>query len=95
VCFVDYCMACFVCLSVAINGDRAAARKVAATNEGAPFIVHGEASNAQRNTSVHISEVRSCERVKHADACAVSTSEGNKRSTRCALISRTENLSSY
>lgn len=94
--FVDYEMICFVCLAVAVNDDVIAiAQNIAGTNKGVPFSVYGGASNAQRNISVHISEVMSCESVKHSDTGAVCTSEDNKRSTRCALISRTENGSSY
>jgi hypothetical protein len=72
--FVDYCMACFVCPAVDINnGLIAVSHKAAVTNKGVSFIVYGEANSAQRNISAHISEVMSCERVKHADTCAVCT----------------------
>jgi len=93
--FVDYGVICFVCLAVAVNdGVIAVAQNITGTNKGVPFSVYGEASNAERNISVHISEVM-CERIKHSDTGAVCTSERNKRSTCCALISRTENVSSY
>jgi len=93
--FVDYGVIRFVCLALAVNHDViAVAHNIAVTNKGAPFSLYGEASNAQRNISVHISKVMSCERVKHSDTGAVCTSEGNKRSTRYAFIARTENVSS-
>jgi len=94
--FVDYGMMCFVCLAVAVNNDViAAAQNIAGTNKGVPFSVHGEASNARLYISVHISVIMSCERIKHSDTGAVCTSKGKKRSTRCALITRTGNVSSY